>query len=87
MNDRYYKWLSADRMTTYQHVTWPKRVGAWTADETPVLCRSGAVPARSRPRGLPTWANKENAHRRVPSPLGTWNVDMGLTFGVDGRIM
>jgi hypothetical protein len=37
----YYKWLKPDRITTYQKVKWPKRVGVWTPDETPVLCRSG----------------------------------------------
>jgi hypothetical protein len=37
----YYKWLNPDHTTTYQHVKWPKRVGVWTPDETPKLCKSG----------------------------------------------
>ena len=37
----YYKWLNPDRTTTYQGVKWPKRVGVWTPDETPVMCTSG----------------------------------------------
>jgi hypothetical protein len=37
----YYKWLKPDRTTTYQGVKWPKRVGVWTPDETPVMCVSG----------------------------------------------
>jgi hypothetical protein len=36
-----YKWLNPDWTTTYQRVKWPKRVGVWTPDETPVMCRSG----------------------------------------------
>ena len=36
-----YKWLRSDRTTPVQGVKWPKRVGAWTAEETPVLCKSG----------------------------------------------
>ncbi len=37
----YYKWLKPDRTTTYQGVKWPKRVGVWTPDATPVMCVSG----------------------------------------------
>ena len=37
----YYKWLKPDRTTTYQGVKWPKRVGVWTPDVTPVMCVSG----------------------------------------------
>jgi hypothetical protein len=37
----YYKWLKPDRITTYQKVKWPKRVGVWTPDVTPVMCVSG----------------------------------------------
>jgi hypothetical protein len=37
----YYKWLNPDRTTTYQGVKWPKRVGVWTPDVTPVMCVSG----------------------------------------------
>ena len=37
----YYKWLKPDRTTTYQGVKWPKRVGVWTPDATPVMCTSG----------------------------------------------
>ena len=37
----YYKWLNPDRTTTYQGVKWPKRVGVWTPDVTPVMCASG----------------------------------------------
>jgi len=37
----YYKWLRPDRTTTYQNVKWPKRVGAWTDSEPPILCQSG----------------------------------------------
>ena len=36
-----YKWLRPDRTTIYQNVKWPKRVGAWTDPEPPVLCASG----------------------------------------------
>jgi hypothetical protein len=41
MEVTYYKWLNPDRTTTYQGVKWPKRVGVWTPDKTPVLCQSG----------------------------------------------
>src|SRR5271165_1279626 len=41
MTDTLYKWLNADRTTTYQNVKWPKRVGAWTPDSVPRLCSSG----------------------------------------------
>jgi hypothetical protein len=41
MTETYYKWLKPDRTTTYQGVKWPKRVGVWTPDETPVMCTSG----------------------------------------------
>ena len=37
----YYKWLNKDRTTTYQGVKWPVRVGVWTKDEKPKLCKSG----------------------------------------------
>ncbi len=37
----YYKWLNPHRMTTYQDVKWPKRVGVWTPDTRPQLCQSG----------------------------------------------
>ena len=37
----YYKWLNPGRVSTIQNVKWPKRVNAWTDDETPVLCTSG----------------------------------------------
>ena len=37
----YYKWIKPDRTTTYQGVKWPKRVGVWTPDVTPVMCVSG----------------------------------------------
>ena len=37
----YYKWLNPDRTTTYQGVKWPKQVGVWTPDATPVMCVSG----------------------------------------------
>ena len=39
--EKLYKWLRSDRTTPVQGVKWPKRVGAWTAEETPVLCKSG----------------------------------------------
>ena len=39
--EKLYKWLRSDRTTPTQGVKWPKRVGAWTAEETPVLCKSG----------------------------------------------
>ena len=41
MTHIYYKWLKPDRTTTYQGVKWPKRVGVWTPDVTPVMCVSG----------------------------------------------
>ena len=41
MTQIYYKWLKPDRTTTYQGVKWPKRVGVWTPDATPVMCTSG----------------------------------------------
>jgi hypothetical protein len=41
MTETYYKWLKPDRTTTYQRVKWPKRVGVWTPDTTPVICVSG----------------------------------------------
>jgi hypothetical protein len=41
MTEVYYKWLLPDRRTPIQKVKWPKRVGAWTAEERPVLCESG----------------------------------------------
>jgi len=41
MTETYYKWLLPDRRTPVQGVKWPKRVGAWTEKETPVLCESG----------------------------------------------
>ena len=41
MTDTLYKWLNPNRMTTYQNVKWPKRVGVWTPNETPKLCKSG----------------------------------------------
>ena len=41
MTQIYYKWLNPDRTTTYQGVKWPKRVGVWTPDVTPVMCVSG----------------------------------------------
>jgi hypothetical protein len=41
MEVTYYKWLNPDRTTTYQDVKWPKRVGVWTPNKTPVLCSSG----------------------------------------------
>ncbi len=37
----YYKWLNPGRITTYQSVKWPKRVGSWTPDTKPLLCQSG----------------------------------------------
>ena len=36
-----YKWLLKDRITPMQRTTWPKRVGAWTEKQKPVLCVSG----------------------------------------------
>jgi hypothetical protein len=39
--EKLYKWLRSDRTTPVQGVKWPKRIGAWTAEETPVLCESG----------------------------------------------
>jgi hypothetical protein len=41
VTETFYKWLNPNRTTIYQHVKWPKRVGAWTPDETPELCKSG----------------------------------------------
>ncbi len=41
MTQIYYKWLKPDRTTTYQGVKWPKQVGVWTPDVTPVMCTSG----------------------------------------------
>ena len=41
MTETFYKWLNPDRTTTYQGVKWPKRVGVWTPDATPVMCTSG----------------------------------------------
>jgi hypothetical protein len=40
-NATYYKWLTPERRTSVQSVKWPKRVGAWTKDTTPILCKSG----------------------------------------------
>ena len=37
----HYKWLTTDRMTTYQHTTWPSKARVWTPAETPRLCVSG----------------------------------------------
>jgi hypothetical protein len=37
----FYKWLTTDRITTYQQTVWPVRVGSWTPDKNPVLCQSG----------------------------------------------
>ena len=36
-----FKWLTTDRLTTYQRTVWPVRAKAWTLDEHPVLCQSG----------------------------------------------
>jgi hypothetical protein len=36
-----YKWLTAERVTTYQSIKWPKPAKQWTQSELPVLCRSG----------------------------------------------
>ena len=44
MTQIYYKWLKPDRTTTYQGVKWPKRVGVWTPDATPVIVHIGLAP-------------------------------------------
>ena len=36
-----YKWLLKGRITPTQRTVWPKRVGAWTEKQKPVLCKSG----------------------------------------------
>ena len=36
-----YKWFTADKRTCNQNIKWPKRKGAWTDRETPILCESG----------------------------------------------